>query len=172
MKRSTGALVLLAAGAALVLSACSSAPAPSSTGRPSANASSGVSASARGVAAACALVPDMASILGREPIAPPDGYSIGGNDRCMWVIGRDPSRFVGLTIGPSANHASTIDALGQGVSIASLGDDARWWSGTRTLSVAVGDGSFQIDLQLDAADATRATAEAIAREVVKALGAA
>jgi hypothetical protein len=147
--------VLAAACAAL-----STSPASSTGPSPGASAASLV----------CALVPDMAGVVGREPIAAPDGYSVGGNDRCMWVLSRDPSRYVGLTIGPATNHARTIDALGPGDDVAGLGDGARWWATRRTLSVAAGDRSFQVDLQLDPGEVTQELAVAIARQVLASLG--
>jgi hypothetical protein len=159
------ALVLLAGLAASVVAGCSGGPSPSPS------ASSSPSPTQRGVAAACALVTDVVGAVGREPIASPNGYSADGSDRCMWILGRDPSRYLGLTIGPSANHAATIDAFGAGQAVPDLGDDARWWEANRTLSVVFGDGSFQIDLHLDPTEATRARAEAIARQIVSALGA-
>jgi len=159
----TGRGLALLAGVAVVAAACgalSTSPASSTGPSPGASAASLV----------CALVPDMASVVGREPIAPPDGYSVGGNDRCMWVLSRDPSRYVGLTIGPATNHATTIDALGPGDDFAGLGDGARWWASSRTLSVAAGDRSFQVDLQLDPDEVTQELAVAIARQVLASLG--
>lgn len=88
----------------------------------------------------------------------------------MWVVARDPSRYVGLSVGPAANHAATIDALGDGESVDGIGDDARWWQTARTLSVAVGDRSFQVDLQLNDGEATRELAVALARQALEALG--
>ena len=153
----------LVAGMAAVAVSCgtlSTSPASSTAPSPGASAASLV----------CAFVPDMAGAVGREPIAPPDGYSLGGNDRCMWVLGRDPSRYIGLTVGPAANHASTIDALGPGEDVAGLGDGATWWARSRTLSVATGDRSFQVDLQLDPGEVTQELAVAIARQVIASLG--
>ena len=90
----------------------------------------------------------------------------------MWVIARDPSRYIGLSVGPAANHAATIAAFGAGEAVAGLGDDGRWWPAARTLSVALGDRSIQVDLQLDGASATRDRAEAIARQAIEAMAAA
>ena len=159
----SGRGLVLVAGMAVVAVSCgvsSTSSGPPPTPSPGASAASLV----------CALVPDMAGVVGREPIAPPDGYSVGGNDRCMWVLGRDPSRYVGVTMGPAANHATTIDALGPGEEVTGLGDGARWWATSRTLSVAVGDRSFQVDLQLDPGDVTQELAVAIARQVLAGLG--
>jgi hypothetical protein len=117
----------------------------------------------------CALIADVAGAVGREPIASPNGYAVGVTQRCLWVIARDPSRFVGLNVGPAANHALTIDALGDGEVVDSMGDDARWWAAARTLSVVAGDRSIQVDLQLDAAEATRDVAEALARQALDGL---
>ena len=119
--------------------------------------------------AACGLVPEMAGAVGTEPLASPDGYRIGGNDRCLWVFGRDPSRFIGLTVGPTANHTTTVDALGNGETVEGLGDEAVWWPNARTLSVSTGDRSFQVDLQLDAPEVTRDLAVRIALQVLAAL---
>jgi hypothetical protein len=156
---------LLRAGfiAAVVAVVGCGSPAPS----PSLVASGAVASGS--VRAACDLVPDVGSAIGREPIASPNGYSIDGNERCLWVVSRDPSRYVGLTMGPSANHAATIDALGEGERIDDLGDDGRWWPTSRVLSVAVGDRSFQVDLQLDPAEATKELAVTLARQVVASL---
>ena len=119
--------------------------------------------------AACGLVANMAAAIGHEALASPDGYRIGGNDRCLWVFGRDPSRFIGLTVGPAANHTTTVEALGAGETVEGLGDDAVWWPNARTLSVSTGDRSFQVDLQLDAPDVTRDLAVRIALQVLAAL---
>ena len=115
-------------------------------------------------------MPNLGAIVGREPIASPNGFSTPTGDRCQWVLGRDPSRYVGLTLGPARNHGSTIDAFGAGEPVEGLGDDARWWAANRTLSVVTGERSFQVDLQLDAGDVTPALAEAIATEVLSGLG--
>jgi hypothetical protein len=72
-------------------------------------------------------------------------------------------------VGPAANHATTIDALGDGEAVVGLGDDARWWSSARTLSVAVGDRSFQVDLQLDDPEATKEVATALANQAIAAM---
>lgn len=120
----------------------------------------------------CSLVTNVAAAVGRPPIASPNAYAVGATERCMWVVARDPSRYVGVSLGPAANHASTIDALGEGGAVAGLGDDARWWPAARTLSVALGDRSLQVDLQLDDAEATREVAEAVARQALEALGVA
>ena len=118
----------------------------------------------------CVLLPDFAAAVGREPVASPDAYAVGPTERCLWVVALDPSRSVGLSIGPATNHGTTIDALGNGESVDGLGDDARWWPAARTLSVAVGDRSIQIDLQLDDAGATRDLAVELARQALEALG--
>ena len=120
----------------------------------------------------CSLVTDLTAAVGRPPIASPNAYAVGATERCMWVVARDPSRYVGVSVGPAINHASTIDAFGEGESVAGLGDDARWWPAARTLSVALGDRSLQVDLQLDEAMVTREVAEAVARQALEALGVA
>jgi hypothetical protein len=175
-RRCTAAVAGLTLVAGLAVGACGTPAPPSAQSAPpsaqSASASPGTEASIGASAlAACDLVPDVAAAVGRDPIASPNGYSADVGERCLWVLARDPSRYVGLTVGTSANHAATIDALGPGEVVDGLGDDARWWAAARTLSVAVGDRSFQIDLQLDPADATRDLAVAIARQVLGALGA-
>jgi hypothetical protein len=119
--------------------------------------------------AVCGLVPDIEAALGRAPIASPNTYTVGVNDRCMWIVGRDPSRYVGLTLGPKANHDATVAALGPGEAVADLGDHAAWWANARTLSVVVGEVAFQVDLQVDEADATRELASGVARQVVEGL---
>jgi hypothetical protein len=119
----------------------------------------------------CSLIPDVASVLGRAPIAAPNSFVVGATQRCMWVMSRDPSRYVGLSVGAAANHAATIDALGDGEAVDGLGDDARWWATARTLSVAVGDLSLQVDLQLDSAEATKELAVDLARHATESLSA-
>jgi hypothetical protein len=120
----------------------------------------------------CGLIADVAAAVGRVPISSPNPRAVGATQRCLWVVARDPSRFVGLNVGPAANHAASIDALGDGEVVDGLGDDARWWAAARTLSVAVGDRSIQLDLQLDDAEATRDLAEALARQALEGLRAA
>ena len=120
----------------------------------------------------CSLIPDVAAAVGRAPIASPNTYQLGATQRCMWVIARDPSRYVGLSLGPASNHAATIDALGNGEPVDGLGDDARWWPASRTVSVATGDRSIQLDLRLDDAEATRDVAVTLARMALDGLGAA
>ncbi len=115
----------------------------------------------------CALVPDMDAIVGLAAKAPPSGFSIGQVDRCMWVYEMDPSRYVGVSVAPLAAHAEGVEAFGDGTSIDSLGDDARWWSTTRTLSVAIGDRSFQVDIRLAQAVAGQDLAVAVARRVLE-----
>jgi len=121
--------------------------------------------------AVCGLVADIEAAVGRPPIASPNTYTVGENDRCMWVVERDPSRYVGLTVGPKANHETTIAAFGPGEAVAGLGDGAVWWATARTLSVVAGEVAFQVDLQLDDAEATPELATEVARQVVTALGA-
>jgi len=151
----------LVALVALVAVACGS-PTPPSPASPDPAASAAP-------LAACGLVADVAGAVGQEPLASPDGYRMGGNDRCLWVFGRDPSRFIGLTVGPTANHTTTVEALGPGEAIEGLGDDAVWWPNARTLSVSTGERSFQVDLQLDAPEVTRELAVRIALQVLAAL---
>jgi hypothetical protein len=119
-----------------------------------------------GSVAACALAPDLAAIVGREPIASPSSYRLGANERCLWVYGNDPSRYVGLTVGPAATHDETIASYGEGEPVGDLGDDARWWQGTRTISVLAGNRAFQVDFQLDEGDGTRELAVALARHAL------
>ena len=119
----------------------------------------------------CGLVADIEATLGRPPIESPSTYTVGENDRCMFIVGRDPSRYIGLTVGPKANHETTIAALGPGEAVAGLGDGAMWWGNARTLSVVDGEVAFQVDLQLDDAEATREVATGVAQQVVDALGA-
>lgn len=117
----------------------------------------------------CALVANVAGAVGRAPIASPTAYQVGATQRCTWVVARDPSRYVGLSVGPASNHGATIDAFGAGESVADLGDDARWWAAGRTLSVVLGDRSFQVDLQLDPADVNREAAIDLALQVLQAI---
>ena len=117
----------------------------------------------------CALVPDMDAIVGLAAKAPPSGFTIGQVDRCLWVYDTDPSRYVGVSVAPLGAHAAGVEAFGDGDSIDSLGDDARWWSTTQTLSVAIGDRSFQVDIRLAQADAAQDLAVAVARRVLERL---
>ena len=151
----------LLAGAALAMAGCAPTPSPPPTSPPPGATS--------GPLAACALVPGLGTLVGREPIASPNGFSTPTGDRCQWVLARDPSRYVGLTLGPARNHGATIDAFGPGETVEALGDDARWWAANRTLSVVTGERSFQVDLQLDAAEVTLPLAEAIAAAVLSEL---
>ena len=148
--------------AALFVAGCGATP-------PSPTASAGTFAASFPAADPCTLIADVAGAVGREPIASPTAYEVGGTRRCTWVVARDPSRYVGLSVGPAANHAATIDAFGIGETVTDLGDDARWWPEARTLSVALGDRSFQLDLQLDAADVSRDAAAELARQVLEAM---
>jgi hypothetical protein len=120
----------------------------------------------------CALVADAAGAIGQQPITSPTAYEVGATQRCTWVVARDPSRYVGLSVGPASNHGATMDAFGDGEAVDNLADDARWWAAARTLSVVVGDRSFQVDLQLAEPDATRDRAVDVARQVLDAVGAA
>jgi hypothetical protein len=141
MQRASRILPALLVIAALVASACGG-PGPKPT------APAGL-----GPAGVCDLVPDLDGILGRTAVASPSGFTTGGHDRCLWVYQANPSRSVGLTVGPRASHDKTVAAFGDGEAVPGLGEDARWWPGSRTLSVAAGERSFQIDLQLDEPDA-------------------
>jgi len=155
-----------------VVAACGatvSSPEPSSDASVALPSGSPVSLPAGGP---CGLIPDVAGAVGRAPIASPNPFAVSATQRCIWVVARDPSRFIGLNVGPAANHAATIDAFGDGEAVDGLGDDARWWAAARTLSVAVADRSIQLDLQLDAAEATRDVAEALARQALDGLRAA
>jgi hypothetical protein len=157
MSRSVGLVVALVV---LVATGCS----PDTTASPT-------PAGSRQPVAVCGLVADVEAALGRAPIESPSTYTVGENDRCMWVVGRDPSRYIGLTVGPKGNHETTIAALGPGEAVAGLGDGAVWWGNARTLSVVDGEAAFQVDLQLDDAEATREVATGVAQQVVDALGA-
>jgi hypothetical protein len=119
---------------------------------------------------ACSLVPEMDEAVGRTAVTPPSGFEVAGRNRCTWVYANDPARYVGITTGPRTNHDDAIGAFGPGEAVPGLGDDARWWPNTRTMSVAVGERSFQVDLQLDAAEATRELAVVIATHAVGRFG--
>ena len=161
MRRLGGAAAVTLAAGLLAVACATTTPSPPPSATPSAGPSAG---------GPCALVPDIASAVGRPPIASPNTYAVGGTERCMWVVARDPSRYVGLSVGPAANHAATIDAFGEGEVVDGMGDDARWWPAGRTLSVAVGDRSLQVDLRLDDAEATRELAVAVAQQALETLG--
>ena len=104
--------------------------------------------SALGVARVCSLVPDMDALVGLTAVAPPAGYTSGSSDRCLWPYGSDPSRYVGVTVGPAALHGTTIGVLGEGESVSGVGDGARWFAAARTLSVAWGNRTLQVDFEL------------------------
>jgi hypothetical protein len=123
------------------------------------------------VFAVCSLLPDPVAAFGRAPIASPNTFTVGANDRCLWVLERDPTRYVGVTLGPAANHDATIAAFGPGEPVAGLGDAALWWEGNKTLSVVAGDRNIQVDLNLRPADATRQLAEAVASQALGTLAA-
>ena len=120
--------------------------------------------------AACSLVPDMDEAVGRTAVAPASGFEVGGRNRCTWVYANDPARYVGLTSGARTNHDDAVGAFGPGEVVPGLGDDARWWPNTRTMSVAIGERSVQVDLQLEAGEATRELAVDIATRAVGRLG--
>jgi len=111
----------------------------------------------------CAIVADMDALVGRTVAVDPSSYTVGASERCLWVYLTDPSRYVALTLGGSASHAATIQSFGEGEVVESLGDEARWWGGTKTLSVLDGERSLQVDLQLDDAADPRALAVSIAQ---------
>jgi hypothetical protein len=112
---------------------------------------------------ACGLVSNMDALVGKTAIDRPGGYSLNGFDRCTWVYGADPSRYVGVSFGPISGHSGAIDSLGPGEQVSGLGDDARWWAANHLLSVAMGQHSIQVDLQLSEAESNRQLAESIAR---------
>jgi hypothetical protein len=134
---------------ALLLAGCATAPSPTP----------GQSFGSAGV---CSLVPEMDTLVGRPAVGPPGGYTIEEIHRCTWTYQTDPSRYVGLTLGPARGHAGSIDAFGDGERVAGLGDDARWWPALGTLSVAVGDQSFQVNLELESDDVSQSLAVGIA----------
>ena len=111
---------------------------------------------------ACELVADMDALVGRTAVAAPSSYVVGSNERCLWVYTSDPSRYVALTVGEASSHAATIQSFGDGEIVDGVGDEARWWSANRTLSVVIGDRSLQVDLQLDDAADPEALAVSIA----------
>lgn len=159
--------------AAVLLVGCGG---PTPTARP--EASDGVGRSAepapstappKPVADVCALAPDMAGIIGREPVAPPSSYTVGPAERCLWVYGRDPSRFVGVTVGGAATHEVTVATLGAGQAVEGVGDEASWWPNNRTLSVRAGARAFQVDLQLERGEVRPEVAVSIAEQILRRL---
>ena len=157
-------------GLVALVAVCCGGPAPSVAPSSRVPAASLPAAARLPAAGPCGLIADVAGAVGREPIASPNAYTIGSTERCMWVVARDPSRYIGLSVGPAANHAASIDAMGDGEPVEGLGDDARWWPAARTLSVAMGDRSIQVDLQLDDAEVTRDLAVQLARQALEGLG--
>ena len=158
--RYLGAALAVLAGA---LAACSPSSSPSPSPVPS-------PAGSHEPVAVCSLLTDPAAAFGRAPIASPSTFTVGVNDRCLWVLERDPTRHVGVTLGPAANHQATIGAFGPGEPVAGLGDAALWWAGNATLSVVTGDRNVQVDLNLDEAGATLEMATAVVQQVLAALG--
>ena len=150
--------VVLLAG--LLLAACGS-PTPSPAVSPSGAAADTIEA--------CALAPDLPAIVGREPLASPSSYRLGVNERCLWVYGNDPSRYVGLTLGGTETHAATVRSFGEGEAVDGLGDEARWWPATRTISVILGEHGFQVDFRLDDGEGSRELAIDIARHALERL---
>jgi hypothetical protein len=165
----TGRRARLTAGfvlaATLVAGVAACGPAASDTPPPSPEATAIADAGS-----VCGLVPDMDGLVGRAAIAPAGGYTVGALTRCTWVFAADPSRSVGVVLGPAQAHADTVAAFGAGEAVEGLGDDARWWPANRALSVETGERSFQVELQLDPPQATRELAEAIAAAVLASLG--
>jgi hypothetical protein len=158
------ALAVAATLAGAVLAGCAptASPTPAASAAPSPEGS-------RVRVAVCDLLTDPAAAFGRAPISSPSTFSVGPNDRCQWILERDPTRYVGLTLGPASNHQATIDAFGPGEAVPGLGDAALWWAGTKTLSVVTGTRNFQVDLRLDEADATRELALAVAAQVLQSM---
>jgi hypothetical protein len=122
--------------------------------------------SALGVAGACSLVPDMDALIGLTAVAPPASYTSGSSDRCLWPYGNDPSRYVGVTVGPAALHGATIGVLGEGESVDGVGDGARWYATARTLSVQWGNRTLQVDFELADDAGSRELAVAIAERAL------
>lgn len=159
------ALAIAATLAGAVVAACAPSTSPSPASASLAPSPEG----SRVRVAVCELLTDPTAAFGRAPISSPSTFSVGPNDRCQWVLERDPTRYVGLTLGPASNHQATIDAFGPGEAVPGIGEAALWWAGTKTLSVVVGTRNFQIDLRLDEADATRELALAVAAQVLQAM---
>ncbi len=153
---------------AALISGCGSSVAPSASvaASPSAAAAAAAAAGSLQASDACPLVPDMDALVGKTVLVAPTDYRTGPLSRCTWVYGKDPTRNVALNFGPVTGHTDSIANFGPGESVPGLGDDARWWPGTRTLSVAVGPRSFQINLELDQADVSKELAVKIAQSAL------
>lgn len=160
--RRAGLGLAVAVGSALLLVGCGQPAVTNVPGQPSSTAP----AASAEASSACALVPDMDTIVGKVATVAPAEYQTNSLSRCTWVYATNPTRHVALNFGPASGHTDSITSFGQGEVVPGLGDDARWWAGTRTLSVAVGPKSFQINLELAPADVSKDLAVAIARSAV------
>jgi hypothetical protein len=134
--------------AGLLVLACNSTPTPTPVG-------------------VCALVPDMDALVGKTSLGPPGAFTLNDFDRCLWTYASTPARSVGVSVGAIRGHKGAIDNLGDGEQLTGIGDDARWWAGTHLLSVAVGQRTLQVDLQLDDADVSRDLAVSIAQAALQ-----
>ena len=118
----------------------------------------------------CALVPNMDELVGHAAVDRPGAFTLNGVERCIWTYATTPARSVGISVANILAHGSAIETLGDGEPVPDLGNDARWWPGNHMLSIALGERSLQVDLQLDAAESTRDLAVQIARAAIERLG--
>ena len=114
----------------------------------------------------CGLVPNMDDLVGKAAVDQPGGFTLNDVDTCIWTYALNPSRSVDLSVAAIAAHQAAIDELGDGEQVPSVGDDARWWSGNRLLSVALDDRAVQVSLKLDDVDSTKDLAVRIAQAAI------
>jgi hypothetical protein len=88
-------------------------------------------------------------------------------DRCTWTYEADPARYVTLSVTFAQAHSDAIDAFGEGETIEGLGDDARWWSSNRVLSLVDGPNAIQVGLELDEPQVSKELAVSIAQAALQ-----
>jgi hypothetical protein len=90
----------------------------------------------------------MDEIVGKTAVGEPGAFMLNDVDRCIWTYAHDPARWVTVSLAAKDAHDQAIEAFGEGERVAGLGDDARWWATSGLVSVAVGEESLQVDLEL------------------------
>jgi len=108
----------------------------------------------------------MDDLVGKAAVDQPGGFTLNDVDTCIWTYALNPSRSVDLSVAAIAAHQAAIDELGDGEQVPSVGDDARWWSGNRLLSVALEEWVVQVSLKLDEVDSTKDLAVRIAQSAI------
>ena len=92
--RRAGLGLAVAVGSALLLVGCGQPAVTNVPGQPSSTAP----AASAEASSACALVPDMDTIVGKVAIVAPAEYQTGSLSRCTWVYATNPTRHVGAQL--------------------------------------------------------------------------